>query len=99
RRRAALAVATRVDSVGAAGNGRRSFSGGSVWRAEPAAGFVRAGGNVLDPAGGLFSAIHAPRRACAPGEHGTNRSDPRRSSGLARRTRVAAVYARDAAAR
>src|SRR6185369_12157956 len=96
---AAVVVAAGAGSVGAAGNGRRGFGGGSVWRAEPAAGIVRAGGHVLDTAGGLFSAVHAPRRARAAGQHGTSRPDSGRSGRLARRAHVAAVYARDAAAR
>src|SRR6185369_10730290 len=96
---AAVVVASGVGSVGAAGNGRRGIGGGSVWRAESAARVVRPRRHVLDPAGGLFSAVHAPRRACASSQHGTNRSDFGRSGRLAWRACVATIYARDAAAR
>ena len=47
----------------------------------------------------LLSALHAARRARAPGQHGATGSDTRGSGGLARRARVAEIYARDLAAR
>src|SRR5689334_23179921 len=96
---AAVVVAAGVGAVGAAGNGRGGFGGGSVWRAEFTARVVCPRRDVLDFAGDLFFALYAARRARASGQHGTSRSEPRRSGRLAWRAHVAAIYARDVAAR
>jgi ABC-type Fe3+ transport system permease subunit len=70
-------VPAGFDSVGAAGNRGRSFRGSSLWSAQHVVGLFCTGGNILDPARGLFPEIHATGRESASGQHGAARPDAR----------------------
>src|ERR1051326_6871890 len=99
RRMASLAVAARARALGAAGNSRRGFGGASVWRTEPPPRLVHPGGNLLDLAGGLFSAIHATGGACVSSQHGPTRSDAGESARFVGGGGVGTVCGGDAASR